>query len=113
MKYKLKRDLPFVKTSPYPQDNEGLQIIELEHKFLVKFTDCNYYIWQTDIPKNNAHLYLEEVKPREWYEVETQRPDGTWSALSYLRYYDKQGARDAVCRCEMNARFIKVREVIE
>ena len=72
MKYKLKRDLPFVKTSPYPQDNEGLQIIELEDKFIVKFIDCNYYIWQTDIPKNNAHLYLEEVKPREfWIEIQT------------------------------------------
>ena len=102
MKYKLKRDLPFVKTSPYPQDNEGLEIIELKDKFIVKFTDCNYYIWQTDIPKNNAHMWIEEAKPREWYVLECENPGLLWESE----------AIKAQLRKNPNLKFIKVREIL-
>ena len=98
MKYKLKRDLPFAKA--------GTEVKLVNEKKAIEYNgyQCDIY----DLRDG----WIEEVKPREWYEVETRKPDGTWNSHSHLRYYNEQSARDATCRCEVNARFIKVREVI-
>ena len=110
MEYQTARDLPFAEAGTKVELSLSEGCIPMS---LYNIKDCEVTISKEFIGQLISEGWIEPIKPREWYEVETQRPDGTWSALSYLRYYDKQGARDAVCRCEMNARFIKVREVIQ
>ena len=107
MKYILKKDLPFTKAG---------HKVEVNPSGCLPFVNYSTGVFSTTeeyVDKLLSEGWIEEVKPREWYEVETRKPDGTWNSHSHLRYYNEQSARDATCRCEVNAKFIKVREVTQ
>ena len=119
MKYKLKRDLPFAKAGSVILYSENRKEFDgslgsVSDMMSVE-TDKGYLSQWVEIGAKDNLLsegWIEEVKPREWYEVEVQTHNGDWVNWS-TRFGDEQRARDAACNWAGNARFIKVREVIE
>ncbi len=63
MKYRLKKDLPFVKAG---DDKVNIENHSLNSEFIVSYTDANGKFYTCIVPINNAHLWIEEIKPREF-----------------------------------------------
>ncbi len=108
MKYKLKKDLPFAKAG---DNTVQVEKHSLNSEFLVKYADANNKYYSCVIPLNNAHLWIEEVKPREWYEL-IDKEDTMRHSLRFKTYAEaKQVAKGSNLFPE-ELEVIKVREVL-
>ena len=112
MKYKLKKDLPFAKAG----DDIIVGKTPMRKTIGIDFTMGEPTVFSAittgDLEYLLADGWIEEVKPREWWEVEFQDAGGNWVFNGYRYKYEKQ-ARYVATSTPQNARFIKVREVIE
>jgi len=106
MKYRLKKDLPFAKAGEIVDVNDEADL------WTVRPLDAKKDYPVCDIPENAKEEWIEEVKPREWYEVEIYEPILGWRTV-LGRFDTAQEAKIFACSDQRNARFIKVREVIE
>ncbi len=121
MQYKLLKDLPFAKAGMNLRIDEEHLLVDPEDFYLVGLKAKGKHQMLTgliighidDIPTLVIDGWIEEIKPREWYEVETQDSFGHWQLYTGGRYYTEEVAREVACSLPQNARFIKVREVIE
>ena len=104
-KYRLLKDLPFAKA--------GAEV-GVELAISVRGKD-NFLTWIGN-PKDLELLidegWIEEVKPREWYEVERLMPNGIW-AYESNRYDTEEDAISDYSGDKTKLRVIKVREVLE
>lgn len=99
MKYKLLKDQPLAKAG---------KVITTEDEIAVYL---GYYFVKNGLQTLISEGWIEEVQPREWYEVEIIF-EGEWTGVGY-RYKSEQDARTAITKFACDARFIKVREVLE
>jgi len=101
MEYKLKCDLPLAKAgTPInffgngSSDKINIEVAE----------DGTLKIWITDITRINE--WVEEVKPREWWEMDCESPSPKFRSKSEVELFIKNNHY-------LTFKPIKVREVIE
>ena len=103
MKYKLKRDLPFAKAGEEVFEDDTNFYIEAEVGIIWCFAEIK------DKQKLIFEGWIEEVKPREWWEIE--RTDVSFHYDDRFRSYeDAEDVRNSTYK---NSRIIKVQEVME
>ena len=113
MKYKLKRDLPFAKAGA------EVKIIsvysnEFPHSFYTLSIkgDLIKAWYRIEIPKDRFTEWIEEVKPREWYEIQGTIESDFWG----YRFHSYKEAAEYMDKKSYNLKYysiIKVREVLE
>jgi len=103
MKYKLKRDLPFAKAGKEVKVNPTGCIP------FINYSSGEFATTEEYVDKLLSEGWIEEVKPREWWEIE--RTDvGFYYDDRFGSYEEAEGIRNSHYK---NSRIIKVREVIE
>ena len=111
MKYKLKRDLPFAKAGKEVSEDDASFYIEAEVGIIWCFAEIK------DRHKLISEGWIEEVKPREWYEIEFDNSKEWIKAFNTYRYDTLEEAqvrlKRVACRNDMPYRIIKVQEVIQ
>lgn len=110
MKYRVLREMPFAKAGAevlYKFQNDSYPIFKAGHICTILHIECN----KTDLNRLIEEGWIEEVKPREFYLIQAQDLGGVWHIVDYA--FNIDNARDKATSRPENARFIKVREVIE
>lgn len=113
MKYVLKKDLPFAEKGATVRISCNHPMISMSFQTLndEKIIDINLQC-EEQIAILVAMGWIEEVKPRVWWEVEYKKEDGSWSHLG-IRYGNPDAAHHAAMEFKGKGRYIKVCEVIE
>ena len=117
-KYILAKDLPFAKRGT-EVNVSGDRIFVQRGKSKLEACIDALELWDStseNIQKELQRLidegWIEEVKPREWYEVERLMPNGIW-AYESNRYDTEEDAISDYSGDKTKLRVIKVREVLE
>ena len=105
MKYRLKKDLPFAKAGDNAVEIENHS---LNSEFIVSYRDANHKHYSCVIPANNAHLWIEEIKPREFLLHFT---DDTFSGID--EKMTPKSAHELWHNAMASNKTILVREVLE
>ena len=120
MNYRLKKDLPFAKAGTIIElsPSEGcIPMAIYDFRDLPGSKVSNVTISKEYLDELISEGWIEEVKPREWYEIEFDNSREWIKAFNTYRYSTLKEAQERleriVCRDDMPYRIIKVREVIQ
>ena len=117
-KYRLLKDLPYAKKGTEVRFNENRIFVQRGETHLeacidaLNFCGPNPELIQKELQRLIDEGWIEEVKPREWYEVERLMPNGIW-AYESNRYDTEEDAISDYSGDKTKLRVIKVREVLE
>jgi len=112
MEYKLKKDLPFAKVG------DGNKLIMSDKDcFLTDKDGWNHplcfgqELFKDGVQRLLNEGWVEEVKPREWYEIIYK--DQHYRVSDHPAFNDLETAQEEAKHCSKDLEVIKVREVIE